>query len=511
MLIESAGASPVFGVEGRNRFRLGYPALVLLLSIELVGMQVARLPESMRFDRFAFCDHGANLTLQYLIANGLRPSLDFGYTYGLIPPLVGRFWFGLFGATPWTYQAAMVVTDILCAWAIARTLSYLKIGAVGLALALITVGYSCHATYVNFAHAIEAILLCFAIAQQTRGSLAGALAFATAAVFAKPSMGYVYGLLLVLLIVRNLRLNGFSLRRLLTAFTPAAVVFLSLAAVICLTYGLPTFLLTVLPVEGVTHYRALNFGLLRAGRGLWDPKTVPWIFYLVGVSGFWIASTIFLFGSALFQFYREGVGTLAARRSEILVTCAILHLAFLVLFFGNQWSWIYYSYILMIGTVIAVDLGPGMRGAGVALCVLALLSWISVARWSQQWWKNTAPDPATAGLWAPEDERTEWLQVLAMARGHKAVILDTMGAAELLSPGFAEPVSLFLLPGLMLPADLRRKLEQLSNAEIVVVPTITIVTCSGIPDASEFKDALKSFDLAWSGKHFEVFRRGAVP
>src|ERR1700730_10756522 len=118
MLTESPGIAPAAAAEDQRRYFPGYLTLVALFSLETLAINVARLPESMRFDSYAFCDHGANLTLQYLIASGLRPSLDFGYHYGLLPALVGRIWFALFGATPFAYQAAMVVAGLLCAWAI---------------------------------------------------------------------------------------------------------------------------------------------------------------------------------------------------------------------------------------------------------------------------------------------------------------------------------------------------------------------------------------------------------
>ena len=89
-------------------------------------------------------------------------------------------------------------------------------------------------------------------------------------------------------------------------------------------------------------------------------------------------------------------------------------------------------------------------------------------------------------------------------------MLDDMGATELLFAGLEKPVSLYLTHGLMTTGDIDRKLSQLSSADMVVVP-ITISACSGIPDASEFRDAMKNFDLAWSGNHFQVFRRRAEP
>ena len=493
--------TPPLANDEQRGFTPRFRTLLVLFAIETLAINVARLPESMRFDRFAFCDHGANFTLQYLIGGGLRPAIDFAYPYGLLPALVGRIWFDVFGATPWSYQFAMLLADLLCAWAMAKILSQLKIGAVGLALAFITLGYAFQATYVNFAHAIEAVLLAHALAEQARGSRANALALTSAAVFAKPTMAYAYGLLLVVLIARD----GLNFRRLVRQFAPAATVVTCLSILLALTYGPLTLARTVLPIEGAASYRALNFGLLGAARNLWDPKGQPWIFYLIDVSGFWIISGIFLFVVALFRLSNRSEKALTIRQSELIVTCAILHLVFVTLFFGNQWSWIYYSYVLLVGVVIAIDLQPYHRRFGVVFCAIALLSLTDLAYWSHRWWRTTTPDNSTAGLWAPEDERSEWTRVLTTARDRKTVILDSRGAAELLFPGFENPVSLFLIGGLMRADDIQRKLQELSGAEIVVVP-ITISACSGVPDAPEFRDALKRFELAWSGKHFDVFK-----
>jgi hypothetical protein len=511
MLTESPGLASSAVVDDRQSYSPGYFGLLILFSVETLAINLARLPESMRFDRYAFCDHGANLTLQYLIAQGLRPSLDFGYHYGLLPALIGRVWFGLFGATPWSYQAAMVVADLLCAWAITRILWQLKVGGTGLALAVITLGYAFQATYVNFAHATEAVLLSHALAEQARGARSRALALAAAAVFAKPSMGWVYGLLLVILIARDMSRSGFNFSRFLRALSPGAMVFLGLAATLSLVYGAPAFFHTVFPIEGVSNYRALNFGLMAAGRGLWDPEGYPWIIYIIDASGYLVVSTVFLCASALLLLRSNCAGRLTARRCELVVSCAILHVAFLALFFGNRWSWVYYSYVLMIGTSVAVSFGRLQHRIGLAFCVLAVFSWTDIAYWSYRWARTTGPAPTTAGLWAPADEAREWTQVQSMAVGRKTVVFDTMGAAELLFSGFERPVSLYLTRGLMLPTDIRRKLDLLSSAQMAIVPNIPIVTCSGIPDAPGFKEAIKDYQLAWSGKYFDVYRRAGTP
>ena len=91
------------------------------------------------------------------------------------------------------------------------------------------------------------------------------------------------------------------------------------------------------------------------------------------------------------------------------------------------------------------------------------------------------------------------------------MILDTKGAIELLVPEFEEPVSLYLDFGLMSHAEVQRKVEQISNAEMVVVPVGGIEVCRGIPAAPEFDTALKSFDLRVHGKFFDVYQRPSPP
>ncbi len=483
-----------------------FSLLFLVFSVELIAISIARLPNSMALNSFAFCDQGANLTLQYLLSKGLRPAIDFGYAYGLLPLIFGRVWFAIFGATPWAYQLAMEVFAVLSAWALARILAQLKIGYVGIAIAIVTVGYAYQATYPNFAHGIEAVLISHAVAQQASGRRANALLLASLAVFTKPAMGFVYSLLLVVLIVRDLVPHDFSMRRWLIAFAPTMIVFVCLALVLAFTYGGTTLVHTVLPGQGAVAYRAGNYGITRDGANLWDPKGLPWSFYLVDVSGFLIVGTIFLFAAAAYQLVQIFAGNSSLdSRGEILLTCAILYFTFLALFFGNQWSWFYYSYLLVIGCAIAAELGNTSRRIGVVLCALALFSWTDVVYWNYRWWRTTEPDSSTAGLWASPDERAEWLSVLAKIRGHKAVMLDRQGATELLFPGFEDPVSMFLLKGWIPPEYIHRKLAEISGADIVIVP-MSMGNCGGVPEAPEFDAAMKNFVLT-RGKHFDVYQR----
>ncbi|HEY9157625.1 hypothetical protein [Candidatus Binatus sp.] len=493
------------------------PLLIFILfAIEILAIDFLRLPEIMAFDSYAFCDNGANLTLQYLVSHGLRPTIDFGYHYGLLPILIGRIWFTLIGRTPIAYQALMVACDLVIASAIARIAATLRFSASSLLLTAITLGFAARASYPSLAHAVEAALLSCAIAEQSAGKRSRALVLASAAVFAKPSMGYLYSVLLIALACRNLR-GERVVTRATRVIAPAAVTSIVIAATLAASYGPAALIHTVLPLEGAAAYRALHYGFFSgSGRQFWDPHGLPWIFYLLDFSGFWITGTLFLICSGVAAIFYLATGDddpgFEARRNEIIATCAVLHVAFIALFFGNHWSWIYYAYFLTIGVAAAAGASAIQRRVTLGLCVMGIMAWTDVAFWEQRWWHTRDRDAVTAGLWAAADERAEWQRVLDTVHSRRAVILDTKGAIELLVPGFEKPVSLYLDPGWMVPADIQRKVGQMSQAEMVVVPAnIGIEACRGIPAAPEFETALKSFEPRMRGKFFDVYQRPSSP
>ncbi|MGH7778541.1 MAG: hypothetical protein ACREQR_01770 [Candidatus Binataceae bacterium] len=483
-----------------------------IFAAEFIALNIFKLPDSLNFDGFAFCDSGANLTLQYLIANGYRPTIDFGYHYGLLPIAVGQLWFGFFGRTPLAYQALMVVCGLLIVTALARIAASLRFGGFGLALMIIALGIAVQTIYPSEAQAIEAVLLSTALAEQAAGRRASALGLACAAVFAKPSMGFVYGLLVLALAAREILQTGSGLTGLVRFALPAALTGAILAVTLAALYGPVVVIRTVLPFEGAAAYNALHYGFFSAGREFWDPQRMPRLYYLVHLAGFWITSSIFLIGcgiAAVIHFRRTSSKSdlVAHRRSEIILTCAVVQIVFVLVMFGNQWSWVYYSYFLIVGIAAAADSGPWRRRISLVLCTLAILSWTDEIYWVHRWWQVRQPDAITAHLWSTAEERAEWTKALGEARGRKTVILDTKGAAELMFPQLEKPVSLFLDPGLMNTAEIQRKVDQLSSADLVVVP-VGMPTCGGIPEAPEFESAMKQFQMVFAGKFFEVYGRG---
>jgi hypothetical protein len=216
-----------------------------------------RIPFGLSFDQWAFMDAGGNLTAQYLIQQGYRPAIDFGYLYGLLPLLVCRLWFSVEGATPVACIILISLLNLSIGWAFARLALHLRLTACGIFLLSVAMPYAVQAIYPNIAHALEAALLANALAEQAAGRRAASLALAAAACLTKPSMGYFYGALLlgfaVLDFASRSRLNLNALRRLLA---PALITAFALGAILGLVYGRVSLSRTLLPTVGMKTYQA---------------------------------------------------------------------------------------------------------------------------------------------------------------------------------------------------------------------------------------------------------------
>ncbi len=474
----------------------------VLFAAELILISIIRLPESMRFDGFAFCDHGSNLSLQYLISHNYRPGFDFGYLYGLMSAAAGSIWFAIWGPNAWSYQTAMIALNLVCAWALARTYSAIKIERIGLLLTVIALGFAYQATYPNLTHALEAALIGLALSEQARGAHANALALAAVTVFVKPSMAYAYSLLLICLLVWK---RGLRLRNLTLDFAPAAIAVLFVGALLSFKFGSRVVFHSVIPTQGARIYREMHFGILGAGRPLWDLST-QWPTFFLSHAGFWVVSNLFLYSAAAIEIRRVvSTGVELSRRAEVIITCAGLHLCFVLFFFGNQFCWIYYSYLLVVGCAAAVDLTEYPKPLGQVLCAVALVSWTGLAFWTYRWWRTTAPAASTRGLWATANERDDWEKVLAMSAGRKTIIVHPMGAVEMMFNGFQAPIGTYIMKGLMLQGDIDRRRTQLAEADMVVRP-LTYIEC-GPSEEPEFNDAMASFEPIWKSANFEVLRR----
>jgi len=526
----------------RDKFAIG-KWLFTILAAEAFILFILRLPGTLQFDNFAFFDTGANLTAQFLLSRGYRPTIDFDYHYGLLPLLLGRIWFSIFGLTPLACAATVPLLDIFIIWGFVRFATNIKMNLAGISIILLTAPLTVPSSFLNLAHGIEPAFLLHALAYQVGGDRRRALAFGTACVFVKPSMAYFLGLVLLVFIVSDcLRNRARLLRTFFAEAYPAVLVGIGIATILAAVFGWALLVRTLIPSEGRAMYRALGFGIFNgAGRSFLAPYDAPWSYYLANTAGPWIVYTIILVMAALVEMPKLLTSCRVAGQNDltpqIVITCAVLHLSFIFLFFGNEFSWLYYFYVPVLGLAAAARLG--VRWEILVVCLAFAIPLTKVDKrfiqhfaltrkassaiaesssiglpavsalpvesgFTYQLWFTTSPSAETAGLWAPPVERAEWMRVLAMTLGQRTAILEYYGCADLLFPQFIRPVTLFLVPGVS-AADISRKISQLETSSMIVMPRWHRGLLSEFPAIGDL--VRHDFVLAFQGTSFVVYTR----
>lgn len=543
--IRSHARATIPGARQADRFDVDGKLLFAILSAEAIAFFVARLPGVLQFTNFAFFDTGANLTVQYLTSHGYRPAIDFSYFYGLLPVLFGRLWFGLFGLTPRACVALVPLFDLLIVWGLVRFVKNVKSGWAGTALMVLNGPMIIPSAFLNLTHAIEPIFMIHALADQAAGNRRRALALATACVFVKPSMAFFLGFVLVMLILfRAVRSGTSPLVETFRQTWPAAAVGSAIAAALAIVYGFGSLVRTVFPLGGESAYRAQGFGFFNgAGRLFLAPSGAPWTFYLANPAGPWLLYTVALGAAAIFAARSlasaDPQGPRSGPSREAVAICAFLHFSFLAIFFGNEFSWLYYFYVPVLGLAAASRFGPGWKLIALAIALTMPASKLSKAvivrmaahepraacapssgadarpvkipalpeesGFTVQLWRSTRPAPETAGLWASRSEREDWKEVLALTRGRSTAVLEWYGCAPLLFPQLLPPVSLYVVQGGINRPEMAREINQLKSSEMVVMARWQ----SGILDEQpEIGKLIKGdFLIGHGGPAFIVFVR----
>ncbi|MEA2647984.1 MAG: alpha,6-mannosyltransferase, partial [Candidatus Binataceae bacterium] len=282
--------------------------LCAVYALEVLAIAILRIPHELGLFMFAFGDRGSWLVVQYLVAHGYRPTIDFGFPYGLLPILFGRAWFAIFGLTPRAFDAAMVAGGLAMAFGMARFANAMRLNRVGQILVIVALPIAIQSGLPSLSHLLEAVLLCLAIGEHAQGNRGTALALTTAACFAKAALGYLYGFLLILLIVAacwrrdeanaRARFDWIALRRTLM---PAIITGLLLLAIVGAVFGARPLLASLLPLNGMKIYPSLHFGFFTPwSRTFWDPRVAPIGIYFATPAPFWLFSTIWLALAGLF-------------------------------------------------------------------------------------------------------------------------------------------------------------------------------------------------------------------
>jgi hypothetical protein len=448
--------SPLIGVGFLGPFMNWRTAAVILVA---AAHFINLLPTLLNFNRFAFGDNGWPLTVDSLIHDqNLTPAIDFAYFYGLLTLLVDRLSFAVFGRSPETVAGIYAVCAFAVALGAARIMNALQFRLMpALFVIVCSPIIAIPREFPSPAHALEAAFLMSALAEHAKGRLDRSLIFTVFAVLAKPSLGYVYGLILVVLVVAGWPGGASRWRRLIPAAGVAAGMMLVLGGL----YGWQPLVHTLAPIDGLTAYSGADAGFLfGAGRLFWLPVNAP-LHYQLGIPLIWLSSTLVLF-LAVVRLPPRQCG------ANFVIVCAVLHAVFVFALFGNQWSWIYYSYVLFVGTAAALNEFPRSDKLAIALVIAAIvgqLNWVWIGDAAK--WFETQRHEETAGLYASNEEAREWQQV---RRKKNILVLTRMGCPQLLAPEVRGPQWWCLIEGIQKDGEKARAVRLISEADWIASP-----------------------------------------
>ena len=500
----------------RRVLKLGPNYLGVVVLIEASLLILLRLPSSYRFVNFAFLDNGADLAIHYLTQHGDRLYQDNGYYYGLLPLAFGKLLYGTLGRHPFAFEVAAIVTTLFLAANLVRYCSLSRCDWRGESLLILTLPYVLTVGYPSITHMLEAVIMTLALCEHLAGRRTIALALLTACLFVKPTMAYFYGLLLTILIIRHeLVVLGRSIVALLQALLPSACVAVVLSVALGFAYGPGPLIHGLLPLSGARIYEANHYGFLFGrGQDFWWPPGASAGYYFGTVVGFWLAASGTLFIGSVLVITAE---SRASRKSievincvEASCVCALLHLLFVLLFFGNAWSWSYYFYLIPMG-LLALHPIIGNRFLPLVcfiLLALALGGLRSSIMPGIQEWHNYRRGPETAGLWAAPDERQDWIRVRKLLAGRSASILALSDGAGAFFPGAEPPTLWFLVRGGTKTHEITRKVKDLAGSEFIVEVRIDGPWPSDL--FKEFAEPLSGCVHLLDTRFYRVYRRVAL-
>jgi len=459
----------------------------VLFALVALAICVASFPATLYFPNHAFGDQGWAVRVDGLVADGLVPTVDFSYAYGLLTLAINRLAFWLFGTSPFVVGGMLQLCALLTAvgvWRVGRAVS-LNPWA-NLVLVATVPLFVIPSILPSPTHALEPVFLTHALAEHLRGRLNRALALATVAVLVKPALGYVYGFLLVAeILLTPVAGGGRRVARLL----PAAVVGVVLAGGLIAAYGWKPFIHTQFPTAASKEYKALNCGFFfGVGKEFWyptPPKTLPeskWDefrlrHYLDTPTGAWLVATAVLVLGAVVAATRWRSDQVA----RVVVAVAVCHAVFVLFLFSNPHSWMYYPYLPVVGCVLVLHRLPAWLGrwvgwplavvAGGLTAALAVSSVVPTVPHYVGQWKGFERSPVTGGLYADPASVKNWAFLRERAETERVFVLCRMGCVPFLAPGIESPRSWYLSEVIGTKPELDWVRERIAACDWLVVPS----------------------------------------
>jgi hypothetical protein len=480
------------------------------------GYFLAMYPHTMVFRRFYFGDSGWPYTVEMMLREGLMPVTDFAYFYGLIVLLINKIWFGIFGLTPEALLTMYIVGIIASMYGVIQIVTALNLDRLASFIGVVAGPIMVNAGHMLLTpvHILEPALLIHALAAQVRGRYAIALTLTTLAALIKPSLAYVYGLVLLVQILGGWlpqQADRLPWRQRFSMLLPATGVGVAVSAIVVAYFGLDRFIQTQIPLTASRAYADFQFGFFHGvGREMWWPQEWTPAHYFFTIAGAWITASIILV-----------IGTLVSLRylhtasGRFVATCGILHIVFVCFLFGNEWSWIYYPYILFLGAAVTIDRGlKHISTLGQISCTFGglilngFLLFVVVFFWMGingiELWKTHSRNPQTNLLYADREDREAWAEVMRLAQTQRIFVLNRTNAAHIFSPPVDGPHVWVLIRSIATPGEIERVRQQIAQADVIVKPEWHD---NDLLEWPEFEEEVRPFRLNKQFKRFALFTR----
>ncbi len=488
-----------------SRQLLGFAAAVVFLTALNF---IRQLPEVHSLDAFVFGDPGFALSVDAMLDEGREPTEDFAYFYGLLGVVIDRVWFAGIGRTAFADTALLALCNLLLALGLVRFARAIDLPRsvwwlllAGVPVAIMPMRYT------SPTHAIDAALLVHALAFQARGNRRAAFVLVVIGVLVKSALASVYATGLLGLILLGPRQEPTGWRQRARELIPGAVVGLVLTGLLMVRFGWGPVVCTLFPIAGAKTYAGERFGFFFGiGRQFWLRTPFDPVYYLFGPAGFWLlASAVMLTGvPQLIQARRDP-------RAQAILTVAALHLAFVFFLFGHDLSWLYYSFLPVLGACGVVGqweaAGTCPRWLRVGLPVIVVCGCVGFAVHGWTIWKDTICTEATGGLFARPADAEAWGRVRGLGRHERVLVFTPSGAGRVLFPEVDSIRSSALLPAVATPTEVNALLARLWTADAVVVHPVTRPMFDHWPP---FKDELEAFEddpQTTGDAMFQVLRR----
>ncbi|NNM85183.1 MAG: hypothetical protein HKL96_05435 [Phycisphaerales bacterium] len=511
------------GLAAVAKYRWPFWLFAGAIALLLLTLQLLQLPRIAGWTLFSFYDPGTALKGDLLISMGMKPAIDFGYTHGLASLLAAHWGFALLGRTPMAFLLMTAIMEVFMAVAVARFAQAMQLSKPALWFLFAALPVAVMPSYLTLTHPLEAMFLLWAIAEQACGRRERALALCTACLFIKPSMAYVYGLLLIIWTIADWSRHERNLPGLWRRTELAIVTGLVMAVAMIWRFGIRSLLLTIIPITGMRTYTDTRFGFFsRSGLRFWWPAHHNWLYFVATPAGIWLLMSVILLWVLVIRGLSHKsdrpvasgtirVGGLLAdwvhTRScwtETAISIAIMHIAFVLGFYGWKYSWEYYSYLPVLFTALVISRCQARQVQLAA--VLGLLAVSSQARSASLmlWcWHDKVRTRETGYLWAYPQQYAQWQDVCKRVKGHRTLIL-TNGYLPWMPKGMSMPLSWFPEPGIPTAIEMRRLKHEALAAHYIVVRRD--YDKSGLWANPAFAPVRQRFNRLWHGQYFSIWR-----